>query len=68
MVTSIKPNDTIQIKGENTFFEIELGRGDRKYALFPRAQINPGNGWTAGLTGYLPDGRRRSLHTRFFGE
>lgn len=39
-----KTNDTIHIKGENTFFEIELSRGDRKYTLFPRAQINPGMG------------------------
>jgi cytochrome c-type biogenesis protein CcmF len=34
-------NDTIQIHGENTFYEIELRKGDKKYKLFPRAQINP---------------------------
>jgi cytochrome c-type biogenesis protein CcmF len=34
-------NDTIQVQGENTFFEIELRKGDKKYKLFPRAQINP---------------------------
>jgi cytochrome c-type biogenesis protein CcmF len=36
-----KQNDTIQVQGENTFFEIELRKGDNKYKLFPRAQINP---------------------------
>jgi cytochrome c-type biogenesis protein CcmF len=35
-----KPNDTIPIKSENTFFEIELRRGDNRYSLFPRAQVN----------------------------
>ena len=34
-------NDTVQVQGENTFYEIELRRGDKKYKLFPRAQINP---------------------------
>ncbi|WP_276367312.1 cytochrome c biogenesis protein CcsA [Chryseolinea sp. H1M3-3] len=34
-------NDTIVVQGENTFFEIELRKGDKKYKLFPRAQINP---------------------------
>ena len=34
-------NDTIQVQGENTFYEIELRKGDKKYKLFPRAQINP---------------------------
>ena len=34
-------NDTIQVQGENTFYEIELRRGNKKYQLFPRAQINP---------------------------
>lgn len=33
-------NDTISIKGENTFYEIELRRGDQRYTLYPRAQIN----------------------------
>jgi cytochrome c-type biogenesis protein CcmF len=36
-----KANDTIQVQGENTFYEIELRKGTRKYKLFPRAQINP---------------------------
>jgi cytochrome c-type biogenesis protein CcmF len=34
-------NDTIQVQGENTFYEIELRSGTKKYKLFPRAQINP---------------------------
>ena len=34
-------SDTIQIHGENTYYEIELRKGDKKYKLFPRAQINP---------------------------
>lgn len=34
-------NDTIEVHGENTFYEIELRKGDKKYRLFPRAQINP---------------------------
>ncbi|HET6542704.1 MAG TPA: cytochrome c biogenesis protein CcsA [Chryseolinea sp.] len=34
-------NDTIRVQGENTFYEIELRRGNKKYQLFPRAQINP---------------------------
>jgi cytochrome c-type biogenesis protein CcmF len=34
-------NDTIKVQGENTFYEIELRRGNKKYKLFPRAQINP---------------------------
>src|SRR5688572_3672251 len=38
---SYQQNDTIQVQGENTFFEIELRKGDKKYKLFPRAQINP---------------------------
>jgi cytochrome c-type biogenesis protein CcmF len=36
-----KAKDTIEIKGENTFYEIQLRRGQKKYTLFPRAQINP---------------------------
>ncbi len=36
-----KANDTIRVQGENTFYEIELRRGNKKYQLFPRAQINP---------------------------
>jgi cytochrome c-type biogenesis protein CcmF len=35
-----KANDTIIIKGENTFYEIELRKGNKKYSLYPRAQIN----------------------------
>jgi cytochrome c-type biogenesis protein CcmF len=33
-------NDTILIKGENTFYEIELRQGNKRYTLYPRAQIN----------------------------
>jgi len=33
--------DTIDVHGENTYFEIELRKGDKKYTLYPRAQINP---------------------------
>lgn len=33
--------DTIDIHGENTFYEIQLRRGNNKYTLHPRAQINP---------------------------
>jgi cytochrome c-type biogenesis protein CcmF len=36
-----KANDTIAIRGENTFYEIQLRRGKHSYTLFPRAQINP---------------------------
>jgi cytochrome c-type biogenesis protein CcmF len=39
-----KPKDTIEIRGENTFYEIQLRRGQKKYTLFPRAQINPDMG------------------------
>jgi cytochrome c-type biogenesis protein CcmF len=39
-----KKNDTIKVKGENTYYEIELSQGDKKYTLYPRAQINPGMG------------------------
>jgi len=35
-----KPKDTIEVRGENTFFEIELRKGNKKYTLYPRAQIN----------------------------
>jgi cytochrome c-type biogenesis protein CcmF len=38
---SYKSNDTISVQGENTFYEIELRKGDKKYTLYPRAQINP---------------------------
>lgn len=37
-------NDTIEVQGENTYYEIELRKGDKKYKLFPRAQINPDMG------------------------
>lgn len=36
-----KAKDTIDIKGENTFYEIQLRRGDKVFTLYPRAQINP---------------------------
>ena len=39
--TKYKAKDTIEIRGENTFYEIQLRRGDNKYTLYPRAQINP---------------------------
>jgi cytochrome c-type biogenesis protein CcmF len=39
-----KANDTIQVQGENTFYEIELRQGEKKYTLYPRAQINPDMG------------------------
>lgn len=42
--TTYNPKDTIEIKGENTFYEIQLRRGQKKYTLFPRAQINPDMG------------------------
>ena len=34
-------NDTIEVHGENTYYEIQLRKGEKKYTLFPRAQINP---------------------------
>jgi cytochrome c-type biogenesis protein CcmF len=37
-------NDTIEVQGENTYYEIELRKGNKKYKLFPRAQINPDMG------------------------
>ncbi|MBL7859155.1 MAG: cytochrome c biogenesis protein CcsA [Cyclobacteriaceae bacterium] len=36
--------DTIAILGENTFFEIELRKNNKRYTLYPRAQINPDMG------------------------
>jgi len=36
-----KANDTIDIHGENTFYEIELRKNGHAYTLHPRAQINP---------------------------
>jgi cytochrome c-type biogenesis protein CcmF len=36
-----KAKDTIDVKGENTFFQIELRRGGKTFTLYPRAQINP---------------------------
>ncbi len=38
---SYKAKDTIEIRGENTFYEIQLRRGNKTYTLYPRAQINP---------------------------
>lgn len=35
-----KANDTLEIHGENTFYEIELRRDGKAYTLYPRAQIN----------------------------
>jgi len=37
-------NDSIDIRGENTYYEIELRKGNKKYTLYPRAQINPSMG------------------------
>ncbi|MFZ6011217.1 MAG: cytochrome C biogenesis protein, partial [Bacteroidota bacterium] len=37
-------NDSIDIRGENTFYQIELRKGRKKYMLYPRAQINPDMG------------------------
>lgn len=42
--TSYKAKDTIEVRGENTFYEIQLRRGTKKYTLYPRAQINPDMG------------------------
>lgn len=42
--TKYKAKDTIEIRGENTFYEIQLRKGNRKYTLYPRAQINPDMG------------------------
>jgi cytochrome c-type biogenesis protein CcmF len=39
--TAFKANDTIDIHGENTFYEIQLRKNGRTYTLYPRAQINP---------------------------
>ncbi len=39
--TTFKANDTIDIHGENTFYEIQLRKNGRAYTLYPRAQINP---------------------------
>ena len=39
-----KANDSIQVEGENTFYEIELRKESKKYSLYPRAQINPDMG------------------------
>ena len=46
---SYAPNDTIQVKGENTYYEIQLRRGKQSYSLYPRAQINLEMGGSAGL-------------------
>ncbi len=34
-------DDTIEVHGENIFYEIQLRKGSKKYTLYPRAQINP---------------------------
>lgn len=34
-------SDTIEVHGENTYYEIELRKGNKTYSLFPRAQVNP---------------------------
>lgn len=39
-----KPQDTLQVYGENTFYEIKLRKGSKEYTLFPRAQVNPDMG------------------------
>lgn len=39
-----KAKDTIDIKGENTFYEIQLRKGKKTLTLYPRAQINPDMG------------------------
>lgn len=39
-----KAKDSIEIKGENTFYEIQLRQGKKVLTLFPRAQINPDMG------------------------
>jgi cytochrome c-type biogenesis protein CcmF len=40
----ISAKDSIEIIGVNTYFEIELRKGEKKYTLYPRAQINPAMG------------------------
>lgn len=35
-----KAKDTIEVLGENTYYEIQLRKGNNKYSLYPRAQIN----------------------------
>jgi cytochrome c-type biogenesis protein CcmF len=39
-----KENDTISVKGENTYYEIELRKDGNTHTLYPRAQINPDMG------------------------
>jgi cytochrome c-type biogenesis protein CcmF len=36
-----KAQDSIAIRGENTFYEIQLRKNGKTYTLYPRAQINP---------------------------
>jgi len=43
-MNSFKTNDTIEVLGVNTFFEIKLRKDEKEYTLFPRAQINPDMG------------------------
>ncbi len=39
-----KPNDTIEVLGVNTYFEVRLRKEEKEYTLYPRAQINPDMG------------------------
>jgi cytochrome c-type biogenesis protein CcmF len=40
----IAARDTIEVLGENTYYEIQLRKDNKKYTLYPRAQINPDMG------------------------
>lgn len=39
-----KAKDTLQVFGENTYYEIEFRKDGKVYKLYPRAQINPDMG------------------------
>jgi len=40
-----KSGDTLEIKPENTYYEVEYAKnGEKKFSLFPRAQVNPNMG------------------------
>jgi cytochrome c-type biogenesis protein CcmF len=42
------PGDTLDVYGENTYFEVEFSRENGKsFTLFPRAQVNPNMGLIA---------------------
>jgi cytochrome c-type biogenesis protein CcmF len=43
-MNGFKTNDTIEVLGVNTFFEIKLRKDEKEYTLYPRAQINPDMG------------------------